>query len=107
MKLTINLWDDYRQKPQYQWNETTTLTIDQYQKLEKGDIYEIREKLLEHCEDWKKQNPGKVCFSRGILPWKLDVIELDEKSRKSLYDYLKKNFTKCGDEFKIQMLMES
>lgn len=113
----INLWDDYHQKPEHDWNDTTYLTIEYVKDGEETshnistkDVLLIREDLLKKCNDWKKSSLkrriSRVRFSRDMREEKLDLIELDEESRKSLYDYLKKNFTESND-YKIQMTMES
>lgn len=113
----INLWDDYHQKPQHDWNDTTYLTIEYVKDGEETshdmsirDKFLIREDLLKMCNDWKrsslKQRFNKVRFSRDMREEKLDIIDLDEKSRESLYDYLKKHFTESNG-YKIQMTMES
>ena len=106
--IQINLWDDYHQKPEHEWNDTTHLTIE---KGIEGDssILLLREELFKKCLQWKKKFSkmfSKVKFSRSIQKNIIDIIELDRDSRHDLYGYLKKNFTKWEDS-KIEMLMES
>lgn len=106
--VQINLWDDYRQKPHHEYNETTHLTIET--PLSEEEIFSVREDLFGKCLEWKKSSWkirfSGVVFSRSLHPNIVDVIDLDEKLRKELYGYLKSNFTEsCG--FEINMIMES
>ena len=107
--VQINLWNDYRQKPFYEYNETTHLTIET--PLGEEDTFSVREELFRKCLEWKKGSWvnrffSNVGFSRDIRNHIIDIVELDDKSRKKLYSYLKKDFTKFGD-FEINMIMES
>ena len=110
----INLWDDYHQKPEHQWNDTTFLQIegthDRNDRLPDYDVLEIREGLLTECLKWRRGSlvrfMGAIRFSRSFHDDSLDIIELDTQSRESLYKYLKEHFKEFIG-YKIQMTMES
>ncbi|MBP5458749.1 MAG: hypothetical protein J6Y62_01040 [Clostridia bacterium] len=105
--IYVNLWDDYHQMPHHQWNDTTTLTVEDHSDnpISDRDFFDIREILLQKCLQWRPLF-SPVRFSRNMDGRTIDVIELDEGSRKKLHQFLCDHF-KTAMGYEIQMLMES
>ena len=106
--INVNLWDDYCQKPEYPFNSPTSICIESRQKLKNWEIGRMREIIFERCLNWKKWKDAKnVEFSKNeSKDWRIDIMELDEYSRKDLYSYLKKD-DKAFEDIRINWLMES
>ena len=116
--VNINLFDDYRQKPEYKYNCTThfriSVTVGQ---LLDEELFSVREQLLSACINWKHEHQGvlpithnaynEVQFSRSWKNDELDVIELDEPRRKCLFRHLQEHFARTLEGIKITWTMES
>ena len=116
--ININLFDDYRQKPEYKYNETThfRISVTDGQLLDQ-ELCSVREQLLTACTHWKCEHQGilpilhnaynDVQFSRSWKRDELDLMELDEPRRQCLFRHLQKHFTKTLEGIEITWTMES
>lgn len=116
--IYVNLWDDYRQQPEYAFNETTSLKIEH--EMDSESFIELREQILDLCLLWKNEaldyasdpialltdDLSDVHFSRNIIHNKLDIIGLDTPKRHSLFKFLS-NCKLDFNDIPVQFTMES
>ncbi len=108
--VNVNIWDDYKQKPQYDVNDPTTIRVESNDDRTDAEADKLRRIILERCHEWKLRN---FKTAKSVL-FELDhddkaviiVYELDEPNRNSLYSYLSQDMSGFGD-IAIRWLMES
>lgn len=107
-RIRVNLWDDYKQEPEYSITDPTTLKIEAYNgELTDSQMLEMRDLIFNRCLEWKeKLKKNNVGFAKNPERHEtIDIVGLNEECRKSLFDELKKNDN--GIDIKINWLMES
>ena len=106
-RVQVNLWDDYKQEPEYSITNPTTITIED-DEITHEQRAELREVIFHRCLAWKISG-GFDGVGFSLNPTRsevIDVIGLTEPYRKSLFDSLKKNENGISD-VKINWVMES
>ena len=105
-EIQVNLWDDYIQKPQYTYNEPTTIAIESLDKLDKDEIGLLRKEIFNRCLQWKRNTSEKEVDFIEENENEILVTELSEDKRNNLYEYLCKDSSAFGD-VEIKWVMES
>lgn len=107
-KINVNLWDDYKQKPEYDVNDPTAISVESLDELDNNELIGLRGLIFAKCIEWKKKNERlDVDFMLDKeKDYRIVVFELDEPTRKKLFDYLKKSSIDFLD-IRINWLMES
>ena len=107
--VNVNLWDDYRQKPEYDVNDPTAINIEtDPNELKPYEMQGLRSAIFSKCLEWKKEHKRlDVSFMLdGEKEYRIVVFDLDEPTRKDLFDFLKKSNASFSD-IGINWLMES
>lgn len=109
-RIQVNLWDDYKQEPEYSITNPTTLKIEDFDgQLNIDQILEMRNVIFNKCLEWRKNSKcDNVGFAKNPVKFDtIDIVGLNEECRKSLFKELKKCDNEVIDGFKIKWLMES
>ena len=77
----VNIWDDYRQRPEYDENDATCIIIDT--PLWENDEKCLREKIYAFCKKWEKTH-APARFYRFYVTNKIIAVELDAPLRNQL-----------------------
>ena len=108
-RVNVNLWDDYRQKPEYDVNDPTAISIEtDPNELKPYEMQGLRSTIFSKCLEWKKQHERfDVSFMLDDeKEYRIVVFDLDEPTRKDLFDFLRKSDASFSD-IGINWLMES
>ena len=108
-KVNVNLWDDYRQKPEYDVNDPTAINIEtEPEELEPYEMQGLRAVIFSKCLEWKKMNKRlDVSFMLDDEnDYRIVVFDLDEPTRKDLFEFISNSNASFSD-IGVNWLMES